>query len=257
MKKYAAGAIRNVALVSHGGAGKTSIAEALLYSSGTINRLGTTTAGNTTTDFDAEEIKRQISINTALAPLEWKGTKINILDTPGYFDFIGEVISALRVADGAVISVCAVSGVEVGTEKVWGYAEERNLPRMFFVNKLDRENASFSRVLEQLREFFGLRAVPVQMPAGEEENLKGIVDLVNMKAVMFEAGGLKFKEEDIPAGLQDKAKEYRNQLIEAVAESDDELLMKYLEGEPLTEEEIRGGLRKGVLEKKIFPILCG
>ncbi len=258
MKKYETEQIRNIALVSHGGAGKTSLAEAMLFSTETINRLGNTNAGNTTTDFDAEEIKRQITINASLAPCEWKNTKINILDTPGYFDFIGDVISSLRVADGAVVGVCAISGVEVGTEKVWSYADENKLPRLVFINKLDRENANFERVLGQLQEFFGLGAVAVQLPLGSEDNFKGVVDLVKMKAYVYEDNsGMKYTEEDIPQDLKDKADEYREKMIEAVAESDDELLMKYLEGESLTNEEITTGLQKGVLKRQVFPVLCG
>ncbi len=258
MKKYATGQIRNIALISHGGAGKTSLAEAILYTTGTTNRLGNTGAGNTTTDFDPEEIKRQITINASLAPCEWKGAKINLIDTPGYFDFIGDVISSLRVADGAIVTACAVSGVEVGTEKVWSYAEENHLPRLVFINKMDRENANFQGVLAQLQEFFGLGTVPVQMPMGSEDDFQGVVDLVRMKACVYqEEGGLKFAEEEVPADLQEQAREYREKLIEAVAESDDELLMKYLEGEALTDEEVTEGLRKGVLQRKIFPVLCG
>ena len=146
--------IRNVALISHGGAGKTSLTEALLFSSGAINRLGKIEAGNTTTDFDPDEIKKQVTINVGLAPIEWEGVKINILDTPGYFDFIGDVLGALRVADGAVVTVCAVSGVEVGTEKVWTYADDFKMPRLIFINKLDRENADFAKTVEQLEQHF-------------------------------------------------------------------------------------------------------
>jgi elongation factor G len=258
MKKYATGQIRNIALVSHGGAGKTSLAEAILYSTGTINRLGNTSAGNTTTDFDPEEIKRQITINATLAPCEWKNAKLNVIDTPGYFDFIGDVISSLRVADGAIVVACAVSGVEVGTEKVWSYAEENQLPRLVFINKLDRENANFQRVLEQLQEFFGLGAVPVQMPLGSEDQFRGVIDLVRLKAYVYQGeGGQKFVEEEVPADMLAQAQEYREKLIEAVAESDDELLLKYLDGEPLTDAEVTEGLRKGVLQRKIFPVLCG
>jgi elongation factor G len=168
MKNYNTGQIRNVALISHGGAGKTSLAEAMLYTSGAITRLGKVEAGNTTTDYDPDEIKRQVTISTALAPLEWNGVKINLLDTPGYFDFVGEVQGALRVADSAVIVVCAVSGVEVGTEKVWSYADKYNLPRLVFINKIDRENANFSAVLEQLRSFFGLKVSRCSFPWGRK-----------------------------------------------------------------------------------------
>ncbi len=258
MKKYETGQIRNIALVSHGGAGKTSLAEALLYSTGTIPRLGRTDAGNTVTDFDPEEIKRQISIDTALAPCVWQDTKINILDTPGYFDFVGEVISALRVADSAIIVVCSVSGVEVGTEKAWSYTIENKLPRLFFINKMGRENANFERVLKQLQENFGAGVVPIQIPLGSEENFQGVIDLVKMKAILYDdETGLKYHTEEIPADLLEQAQEGREKLVEAVAESDDELLLKYLEGEPLTEGEVRKGLKEGVLQRKVFPVLCG
>ena len=159
------------------GSGKTSLAEALLYTAGAINRLGKVDAGTTTTDFDAEEIKRKITINTSLAPVEWKGVKINLLDTPGFFDFIGEVAGALRVADAAIVVVSAISGVEVGTEKVWSYADENNLPRLVFVNRMDRENANFSKVLAQLQEFFGLSVVPMQLPLALKPPLKGLLTL--------------------------------------------------------------------------------
>ncbi|NLN06260.1 MAG: elongation factor G [Firmicutes bacterium] len=257
MKYYTTEKIRNVALISHGGAGKTSLAEAMLFTSGAINRLGKIEAGTTTTDFDAEEIKRQITINTSLAPVEWKGVKINLLDTPGFFDFIGDVASALRVADAAVVVVSSTSGVEVGTEKVWTYADENNLPRLVFVNRMDRENANYDKVLAQLQEFFGLNVVPVQLPIGAEASFRGVVDLVKMKALTFSGDGRKVEEGEIPSDLAAAAEEYREKLMEAVAESDDDLLMKYLEGEPLTDEEINSGLRKGTLTGKIVPVLCG
>ena len=256
MKKYTSENIRNVALISHGSAGKTSLTEALLFSSGAVNRLGKIEAGNTTTDFDPDEIKKQVTINVGLAPLEWDGVKINLLDTPGYFDFIGDVLGALRVADSVITVVCAVSGVEVGTEKVWGYANDFNLPRFVVINKLDRENANYEGTLEQLREHFGLSVAPLQMPIGKEANFKGVVDLVKQKAVMFSDDGKKTQEEDIPADLVDQAQDLREKLIEAVAEADDSLLEKYLEGETLNDEEIKKGLRQGVLSGKIVPVLC-
>ncbi len=257
MKNFKTEQIRNVALISHGGAGKTSLAEALLFNSGATNRLGKVEAGNTTTDFDADEIKRQITIGTSLAPLEWKNTKINLMDTPGYFDFIGEVQAALRVADSAVVTVCGVSGVEVGTEKVWGYADQYNLPRLVFINKLNRENANFNTALEQLRKFFGLHVFPLQFPIGQEESFNGVVDLVKMKALLFADDGLSFKEGEIPAELLSQAEELREQLVEAAAESDDTLMEKYLEEEKLSDEEIQLALRKGTLQGKIVPVLCG
>ncbi len=256
MKKYTSDNIRNVALISHGGAGKTSLTEALLFTSGAVNRLGKVEAGNTTTDYDPDEIKKQVTINVGLAPLEWNGIKINMLDTPGYFDFIGDVLGALRVADSVVTVVCAVSGVEVGTEKVWGYADDFNLPRFVVINKLDRENANFEGTLEQLRGHFGLNVAPLQIPIGKEANFKGVIDLVRQKALIFSEDGMKVTEEDIPADMADQAQEQREKLIEATAEADDSLLEKYLEGEVLTDEEFSQGLRQGVLKGKIVPVLC-
>ena len=256
MKKYTSENIRNVALISHGGAGKTSLTEALLFTSGAINRLGKIESGNTTTDFDPDEIKKQVTINVGLAPLEWDGVKVNLLDTPGYFDFIGDVLGALRVVDSVVTVVCAVSGVEVGTEKVWGYANDFKLPRFVVINKLDRENADYEGTLEQLRKHFGLNVAPLQMPIGKEAEFKGVVDLVTQKALLFSEDGMKIKEEDIPANLIDQAQDLREKLIEAIAEADDSLLEKYLEGETLNDEEINRGLRQGVLKGKIVPVLC-
>ncbi|MGB4565072.1 MAG: GTP-binding protein, partial [Dethiobacteria bacterium] len=253
MKKYPTDAIRNVALVSHGGAGKTSLTEALLFSTGAINRLGSIEAGNTTTDYDPDEIKRQVTINAALAPLEWGGAKINIIDTPGYFDFIGDTLSSLRVADSVAVVVCAVSGVEVGTEKVWSYADEFNLPRLVFINKIDRENANFKGTVEQLQKFFGHTVVPVQLPLGQEAQFEGVVDLVEMKAITFSGDGLKPQLKEIPENLRSEAESCREKLVEAVAEVDDDLLMKYLEGEPLEQEEVRRALAQGILERKVIP----
>ncbi len=256
MKKYNSENIRNVALISHGSAGKTSLTEALLFTSGTINRLGKIEAGNTTTDYDPDETKKQVTINVGLAPLEWDDIKVNLLDTPGYFDFIGDVLGALRAADSVVAVVCAVSGVEVGTEKVWGYADDYNLPRLVVINKLDRENADFEGTLEQLRANFGHNVAPVQMPIGQEADFKGVVDLIKQKAIMFSEEGMKVTEEDIPGDYQDQAQDLREKLVETIAETDDSLLEKYLEGEELTDEEINEGLRKGVLTGKTIPVLC-
>ena len=257
MKIYPTEKIRNVALISHGGAGKTSLVEAMLYTSGAISRLGKVDAGTTTTDFDAEEIKRKITITTSLAPVQWNGIKINLLDTPGYFDFVGDVASALRVADAAVVVVSATAGVEVGTEQVWQEADNNGLPRLVFVNRMDKENANFSKVFAQLQEFFGLNVVPVQLPIGSEASFKGVIDLIKMKAINFSSDGKKLTEGEIPAEMLSDVEEYREKLIEAVAESDDDLLLKYLEGEALTDEEVNTGLRKGTLTGKIVPVMCG
>lgn len=257
MKNYTTEQIRNVALIAHGGAGKTSLAEAMLYTSGAITRQGKVEAGTTTMDFDPEEIKRQITTNTSLAPVEWAGVKINLLDTPGYFDFIGDVAGALRVADAAVVCVSAVAGVEVGTEKVWTYANQNRLSRLMFINKMDRENANFDKTFAQLQEFFGLNVVPLQVPIGAEASFRGVVNLVKMKAFIFSGDGKKISEETIPADLTEKVEEYREKMLEAVAESDDDLLIKYLDGESLSEDEINKALRKGILSGKVVPVLCG
>ncbi len=256
MKKYTSENIRNIALISHGSAGKTALTEALLFSSGAINRLGKVESGNTTTDYDPDEIKKQVTINVGLAPLEWDGVKINLLDTPGYFDFIGDVLGALRVADGVVTLVCAVSGVEVGTEKVWSYANEFNLPRVIVVNKLDRENADYDKTLEQLRSHFGLSVAPLQMPIGKEADFQGVVDLIKLKALKFSEDGMSVNEEEIPEDLKTQAEDLREKLLETIAEADDALLEKYLEGTELTDEEIDNGLRQGVAKGKLVPVLC-
>lgn len=255
MEVYKSDMIRNVSLIGHSGSGKTSLAEALLYNSNALDRLGKIEEGNTACDYDPEEINRKISISTSIAPCEWKNKKINILDTPGYFDFVGEVKSALRVTEGAVIVTCAVSGVEVGTEQVFRYAGKAKLPCMFFINKMDRENANFRKVLNQIRDSLGHKAIPFQLPIGKEENFRGIIDLVCQKAYTFEDKNIK--EIPIPDELKLDVEEYRVMLIEAAVETDDELLTKYLEGEQLTEEDIQKGLKTGINDGEIFPILCG
>jgi elongation factor G len=245
--------IRNVALIAHGGAGKTSLSEALLYDSGAIKRLGKVEEGNTVSDYDPEEIRRRMSVNTSILPCEWRGCKINVLDTPGYMDFVGEVLGALRVCDAAIVVVDASAGVEVGTEMVWSYADERQLPRFVFINKMDRENADFLRVVGEVAEKFGVNVIPIQLPLGSQATFSGVVDLIKMKAYV----GPEAKEEEIPSNLKDLAEEYRTKLLEAAAESEDELIMKYLEGEPLTEEEIKRGLAFGVKNRKFVLALCG
>lgn len=255
MNKYSSEQLRNVCLIGHGGSGKTSLVEAALFCSGGTTRLGAVDNGTTTTDYDPEEIKRKISINTAIAPAEWKNCKINFLDTPGYADFIGEAISALRVADSALVVLDAVAGVEVQTERFWHCADQNALPRMVFINKMDKENANFESALETATEVFGTNLTPVQIPIGKEASFKGIVDLINMKATTFADG--KPKQEDIPADLQDQAGKYREKLIDLVAEADDQLLEKYLEGEELTPDQIKKGLRIAIFNRSLIPITCG
>jgi len=255
MKSFATGQIRNVALIAHGGAGKTSLAEAMLYLAGTTDRLGRTDDGNTVMDYDPEEIRRKISITTSIAPAEWHGHKINVVDTPGYLDFVGEVLAALRVVDTAVVVVDAVAGVEVGTELVWRYAQERNLPRLVFVSKMDRENANFTQTLEGLREAFGRHLVPISLPIGSQQNFRGIVDLINQKAWVWDGG--KPQEVSIPDTMISQADQCREALLEAVAEADDELLAKYLDGEAMTPEEVARGLKAGINSGSVVPVLAG
>jgi len=251
MKEYHTRQLRNVVMLGHGSVGKTSLAEAMLFTSGAINRMGEVENGTTVTDFDEEEVRRHISLNLSLVPIEWKSCKINVLDTPGYTDFIGEVKSAVRVADLALILVDGVSGVEVGTELVWNFAEEQGLPRMVVVNKMNRENANLDRTLEALRETFGKNFVPIHLAIGGSGNLTGVVNLVNMQALMGSEG----KGTEVPAGVASQAEDARISLIEAAAEADDELIMKYLEGEELTEDEIQQGVRAAVLKGTAIPVL--
>ncbi|MEW6625034.1 MAG: elongation factor G [Bacillota bacterium] len=255
MKVYSTSNINNVGIMAHGGAGKTSLAEAMLFNSGATKRLGRVDDGNTTTDYLPEEIERKVTISLALAPCEWKDNKINLIDTPGYIDFAGDVNSALRVIDSMLVVVCAVAGVEVRTEAVWEYANELNMPRVCFINKMDRENADFYRVLNELKDSFDKRIVPFQIPIGSSDSFAGIVDLVNMKAYKYEGG--KPVEMGIPEDLQEQVETYREELVEAAAESDDELLMKYLEGEELTSEEFLSGLKMGIKSSRFVPVLCG
>ncbi|MGI5840305.1 MAG: elongation factor G [bacterium] len=258
MKNYQSEQLRNICFIGHGGTGKTSLAEALLYDAGAIDRLGRVDDGTAALDFDPEEVKRKISVSTGIAACAWKDNKINIIDAPGYFDFVGEVKAALRVVECGVIVLDAVGGVEVGAELVWNYAAENNLARLLFVNKMDRENANFTAVLEKARNTFGNGVAPIQLPIGSQDNFKGVVDLVKMKAYVYTGSQSgKYEETEIPAELMAQAEEYREMLVEAAAEGDDDLTMKYLEGEPLTDDEIALGLRKGTVAKKVFPLLCG
>lgn len=255
MGKYTVKQLRNVALIAHGGAGKTTLAEALLFCTGSTKRLGSVDDGSSILDYDPEEIKRKISINTAVAPCEWNSHKINILDTPGYFDFVGEVAGTLRVADGVVITVCAASGVEVGTEKAWTYCEEHELPRMFFINKMDRENANFYKVLDTLQAKYGTNVIPLQLPIGQAEHFRGFIDLVRLKAYTFANGTAA--ESEIPQDMMDQVQTYRESLMDAAAVTDDDLAMKYLEGEELTQEEIEAAIGIGTRSGVLVPVLLG
>src|SRR5579883_2336640 len=247
MKVYSAEHIRNVALISHVGAGKTSLIDAALYDSGAVTRQGKVDEGSSVADYEPDELKRRMSLHTKVLPVEWKDTKINLIDTPGYADFVGEVKAGLRVADAALV---------VGTELTWQYADERKLPRMVLVNKLDRENTSFEQALDSLRRQFGVKVVPLQIPIGEQSAFKGVVDLVTQKAYTFE-GGNKVQEIPVPADLQDSLSTFREQLIESAVESDDEIMEKFLEGEELSDDEILSVVKKGTRSGELIPVLCG
>lgn len=245
--------LRNVTILGHGSSGKTSLAETLLFNGGGSNRLGRVEDGSTVSDWDAEEQRRGISINLAIVPVESQDTRLNLIDTPGYLDFVGEVISGLAVSEAGLVLVDSVAGVEVGTELAWEQLDAAEKPRLIFINKMDRENANFERALGSINEAFSGTILPFQLPVGAGESFEGVVNLVDMKAYL----GADATVVDIPAGMEDAAEEARQALIDAAAETDDELIMKYLEGEELTEDEVRQGLRQGVREGQIIPVFCG
>ena len=250
MKEFTTESIRNIALVSHGNAGKTMLAEALLHFTGATTRLGKIEDGTTVSDFEDEEIRRGISLSTSVLPLEYKDHKINLLDTPGYTDFVGEVISALRIADSAAVLVDSVAGAEVGTEIALSYCDTFKLPRMVIINKMNRDNANFRKALESIQQISDKRLIPVQLPWGEKAEFKGVLDLLTMKA----CPGAGETSQDIPAECRDEVDSARVQLIEAAAEGEDELLEKYLEGEELTPEEVVRGLKKAILAGSLVPV---
>ncbi len=255
MQTYGLDSIHNVIFLSHGGAGKTSLSEAMLFTTGAISRLGKVDEGNTTSDYDPDEVKRKISINLSIIPLEWQKKKINILDAPGYTDFAGEAKAGIRVSEGAVIVIDATAGVQVGTEMVWQYCEEAKLPRLIFINKMDRENADFPKVVDDIRAKLGNRCLPLQTAIGAASSFLGIVDLLTMKA--YTGTGAQPKEAEVPADIKAQADSYREKLVESIAEVDDALLEKYLGGEQLNQDDLILTLRKAVIEGKIVPILTG
>jgi elongation factor G len=256
VKTYDANDIRNVLLVGHGGAGKTALLEAMLYTSGALTRMGRVEDGNTVSDFEPEEVKKQISVSLAMAPVEWNGVKINVLDAPGYADFIGDVRSAIRAVDAVILVVSAVDGVEVQTEVAWELAVEAGLPRAIVVNKLDRERASFERTLNELVRSFGTQVAPLELPIGEEHAFTGVADLLSRKAYTY-AGGVSASEGEWPDDVASRADPFREKLMEAVAESDDALIEKYLEQGELDEKEIVHGVKEGFATARIAPVLCG
>ncbi len=256
MKTYETKNIRNVAVLGHGGCGKTTIVEAMAYITGVTNRMGKVSDGNTISDFDKEEIRRGFSLSTAMVPIEYNGVKINILDTPGYFDFVGEVEEAVSAADAAVIVINAKSGVEVGTQKAWELCEKLELPRLFFVTGMDDSNASYSKVLEELEENYGTRIAPYHLPIREKEKCTGYVNIVSMKGHRYTSKGAD-EVCEIPDDVSDSLEEYREKLMEAVAETDEDLMERYFEEEEFTPEEIREALRGSVRAAELVPVLIG
>jgi elongation factor G len=255
MKDYAADKIRNIAIVGHGSSGKTSLTSAFLFDSKATSRLAKVEKGNTVTDYDPDEIERKISINSAPCFLEWNGHKLNIVDCPGYTNFLWDTRASLRAVDAGAVLVDGVAGIEVGTEKVWEMLKELDLPRILIINKLDRENSNYKRTVESIHQAFGRQAVPIQLPLGGEENFAGVVDLVSRKACVFEKNESgKFKEEEIPSDLKAEVDKKVEELTEMVAENDEQLMEKYFEKGELSPDELIEGLRGSILKRQLFPI---
>jgi len=253
MPKYGLENTQNIVLLSHGGAGKTSLSEAMLYDAGAITRLGKVDDGSSTSDYDPEEAKRRISINLSVLPLIWRERKINIIDVPGYADFVGEVKAGIRIANAGIILVDSVSGPQVGTEMVWNYCEEAKLPRIMVISKMDRENSDFNKVAEEIKAKISSKCVPMQTAIGSHTSFKGVIDLLTMKAYT----GSPAKEGEIPADLKAQADAAREKLVESIAETDDKLIEEFLGGETITNEELMKTLRTGIAAGKIVPILAG
>ncbi|MCM1989605.1 elongation factor G [Oceanirhabdus seepicola] len=257
MKVYKTSNLRNVGIIGHGGSGKTTLTEALLYYTKAIDRMGYVEEGNTLSDFDPEEKRRGNSISTSVALCEWDDVKINLVDIPGYFDFVGEMVQGLKAVDLAMITVCGKSGIEVGTEKAWKYSVNHGLPRAFFINKLDRENSNFEKVLLQLKSKFGISVVPIQYPIGSEENFRGIVNVISRNARIYNPKTHEMEVTDVPEDLMDKVDECKRMIMEAVAETDEVLLDKYFDEGELSDEEIYNGLINGASKGEIVPVMCG
>lgn len=258
MKQYPPERLRNVVLLSHGGAGKTTLSEAMLYTAKATTRLGRVEDGNTVSDWDPDEVKRHISVSTSLLPIEWRDHKINLLDAPGYADFVGEIKSALRAADAAVIVLSAADGVEVGSEQVWTYCDEARLPRLIFVNKMDRENANFAQALSQAQSGWGNAVIPCHLPIGSESSFSGYVDLISRTA--YKTGGKNdgsVEATSVPGDLTDAVEEARMALVEKIAETDDDLIERFLGDEEITEDELKAALRTAVAAGAIVPVLVG
>lgn len=255
MNNYKMEDIRNIAVMGHGKSGKTMLVEAMLFNSGATDRMGAVADGTTVCDYDPEEVKRQLSVSAALAPVEWKGNKLNMIDTPGYFDFVGEVKEGLRAADSALIALSGRSGVSVGTEQVFKYARTKGVPIMFFVNKIDDNRADYQRTLEEMKEKFGKSITPFVYPIREGDEFKGFVDIVDMTARRYE--GKDRVDIPVPEGMAEIVAPLRDMIMEAVAETDDSLMNKYFNGEEFTFDEIKQAIRKGVKDGSIYPVYCG
>ena len=257
--EYGSSDIRNIAVLGHGGSGKTTLVDAMCFIAGSTTRRGSVESGTAHTDFTPEENDHGISINLAMGRAEWMGTKINLVDTPGYLDFFGEVEAGVRVVDGGLVVVSAINGVEVGTERVWSACAKRSLPRMLFVSMMDKENASFEKCFNQIRDTLSGEAIPVEVPIGSGDGFSGIVNLFSNKAHIYKAGSSKgeYEETEIPGELLDTVGQYREQLIETIAATDDELLEAYLEGEELDREKVLAAMSAAMWRGELFPIFCG
>ena len=257
IKEYSIKNLRNVGIIGHSGTGKTSLAEALLFYTKSIDRLGRVEDGTTTTDFDAEEKKKQISLQASVAPFAYQNIKINLVDVPGYFDFEGEKIQGMRAVDVATIVVSAASGIEVGTDKAWEYCNKIKLPRTFFINKLDRDHTDFDKVFAELKEKYGMSVIPIQYPVGKEDSFHGVINIISNRARIHDPKTFEMIEAPIPEDLVDKVAELREMIIESVAQTDEVLLDKYFAGEQLTDKEIYDALIKGCASGDIAPVMCG
>src|SRR5438309_11404022 len=259
MRVYKTAEIRNVAVVGHGASGKTSLVDALAFVAGTSKRHGSVKEGTALTDYTPDEIERKYSINLALGVAEWMNTKINLIDTPGYLDFTGEALAGLWAADGALVVVSATGGVEVGTEKVWDYGEQRGVPRMFFVSLMDKEHADFEKVYRQIKQLLTPKVIPVEIPVGEGPEFHGIINLFSQKCHLYKKGTKagEYDEVDVPGEYRARFDQYSKELIERIAETDDTLLERYLGGEEIGRDEAIAAMKAGMLKGEVFPLFCG
>jgi elongation factor G len=250
--------VRNIGLIGHSGSGKTSLAEAILYNSQSINRLGKVDDGTSTMDFEPEEIKRKITLGVSFHPYEWANSRFNLVDTPGENDFLSDAKICLQAAEGAVVVVDAVDSVKVGTEKVWGFAKEFNLPRLIFINKLDRERADFYKVLEEIEKIFSIKATPIYLPVGAENDFTGLINLIKLKAIQYKNDHTGSSEEKgIPDSMTEMVKNWREKMLENIVEADDNIMEKYLDGHELTPSEIEDTFTKGVKSGLVIPVIPG